>query len=47
MIVGISPPQACYCATAKLLPSGQVILIGGYDMHSNWLKTVHIGTLEI
>ena len=46
MIVG-SLPQACYGATAELLPSGQVILIGGYDMHSNRLKTVHIGTLEV
>ena len=38
MIVG-SLPQACAYATAELLPSGQVILIG--------LKTVYIGTLEL
>ena len=46
MTVG-SLPQACCIATAELLPSGKVILIGGYGMHSNWLKTVHIGTLEV
>ena len=46
MIVG-SLPQACAYATVELLPSGQVILIGGRDMHWNWLKTVHIGTLEV
>ena len=40
-----SLPQACAYATAELLPSGQVILIGGRDMH--WLKTVHIGTLGV
>ena len=39
MIVG-SLPQACCSASAELLPSGQVILIGGYD-------TVYIGTLEL
>ena len=46
MIAG-SLPQACAYATVELLPSGQVILIGGRDMHWNWLKTVHIGTLEV
>ena len=46
MIVG-SLPQACSLAAAELLPSGQVILIGGRDMCLNWLKTVHIGTLEV
>ena len=46
MIVG-SLPQICYGASAELLPSGLVILIGGRDMHWNWLKTVHIGTLEV
>ena len=40
MIVG-SLPQTCYGATAELLPSGQVILIGGHNMH------LHIGTLEV
>ena len=46
MIVG-SLPKACAYATAELLPSGQVILIGGRDMRLNRLKTVHIGTLEV
>ena len=46
MIVG-SLPRTCYGASAELLPSGQVILIGGRDIHSNRLKTVHIGTLEV
>ena len=46
MIVG-RLPQTCYDATAELLPSGQVILIGGRDMRLNWLKTVHIGALEV
>ena len=40
MIVG-SLPQACFEATAELLPSGQVILI---NMNCN---TVYIGTLEV
>ena len=35
-----SLPQACCGASAELLPSGQVILIGGYDK-------VYIGTLEL
>ena len=45
MIVG-SLPKACYGASAELLPSGQVILIGGDDGQKE-LKTVHIGTLEV
>ena len=38
MIVG-SLPQACAYATAELLPSGQVILIGSRI----GIRTVHIG----
>ena len=40
-------PQACYSATAELLPSGEVMLIGGWDSEGNSLKAVYIGTLNI
>ena len=40
-------PQACGTATAELLPSGEVILIGGMDSRENWLKNVYIGTLQL
>ena len=42
-----SLPQACSSATAELLPSGEVMLIGGRDSKGNSLKAVYIGTLNI
>ena len=41
--------QACRGATAELLPSGEVMLIGGRAMDSKneWSKAVYIGTLNI
>ena len=42
-----SLPQACSSATAELLPSGEVMLIGGVDSKRNSLKAVYIGTLNI
>ena len=42
-----SLPQACYSATAELLPSGEVMLIGGSDSKWNSLKAVYIGTFNI
>ena len=45
MIVGsLLPAQAIWGATAEVLPSGQVILIGGGSTSA--VATVHIGTLE-
>ena len=41
-----SLPQACSSATAELLPSGEVMLIGGVDSKGNESKAVHIGTLH-
>ena len=41
-----SLPQACYRATAELLPSGEVMLIGGYGSKEN-IKAVYIGTLDL
>ena len=41
-----SLPQACYSATAELLPSGEVMLIGGYDSEGN-IKAVYIGTFDL
>ena len=40
-------PQACSSATAELLPSGEVMLIGGYDSEGNSLRAVYIGTFNI
>ena len=42
-----SLPQACYSATAELLPSGEVMLIGGRDSKRNESKAVYIGTLDL
>ena len=42
-----SLPQACHTATAELLPSGEVMLIGGYDSEGKWSKAVYIGTFNI
>ena len=42
-----SLPQACSSATAELLPSGEVMLIGGEDSEGNPLKAVYIGTFNI
>ena len=39
-----SLPQACYGATAELLPSGEVMLIGGMDIRS---RNVYMGTLQL
>ena len=41
-------PQACSAATAELLlPSGEVILIGGWDIQGNWSKNVYMGTIQL
>ena len=42
-----SLPQACHSATAELLPSGEVMLIGGWDRTKEWSKAVYIGTFNI
>ena len=42
-----SLPQACWGATAELLPSGEVMLIGGVDSKRNSLKAVYIGTFKL
>ena len=42
-----SLPQACWGATAELLPSGEVMLIGGLDSEGNSSKAVYIGTFNI
>ena len=42
-----SLPQACHSATAELLPSGEVMLIGGRDSKNEWSKAVYIGTFNI
>ena len=42
-----SLPQACSSATAELLPSGEVMLIGGVDSTKDWSKAVNIGTFNI
>ena len=42
-----SLPQACSGATAELLPSGEVMLIGGVDSKGEWSKAVYIGTLDL
>ena len=42
-----SVPEACHSATAELLPSGEVMLIGGEDTEENSLKAVYIGTLDL
>ena len=42
-----SLPQACHSATAELLPSGEVMLIGGRDSKGNESKAVYIGTLDL
>ena len=42
-----SLPQACWGATAELLPSGEVMLIGGVDSKNEWSKAVYIGTFNI
>ena len=42
-----SLPQACSSATAELLPSGEVMLIGGDDSKGNESKAVYIGTLDL
>ena len=43
-----SLPQACSRATAELLPSGEVMLIGGRDSISKGnIKAVYIGTLDL
>ena len=42
-----SLPQACRSATAELLPSGEVMLIGGGDSKGKWSEAVYIGTLDL
>ena len=42
-----SLPQACRGATAELLPSGEVMLIGGWDSKGSASKAVYIGTLDL
>ena len=42
-----SLPQVCSSATAELLPSGEVMLIGGWDSEVNVSKAVYIGTFNI
>ena len=42
-----SLPQACTRATAELLPSGEVMLIGGLDSKWKASKAVYIGTFNI
>ena len=42
-----SLPQACSHATAELLPSGEVMLIGGWDSEGSVSKAVYIGTFNI
>ena len=42
-----SLPQTCYGTTAELLPSGEVMLIGGRDSKGKFLKAVYIGTLDL
>ena len=42
-----SLPQACSSATVELLPSGEVMLIGGYDSKGKWSEAVHIGTFDL
>ena len=42
-----SLPQACSSATAELLSSGEVMLIGGVDSIGKWSKAVYIGTLNL
>ena len=42
-----SLPPACSHATAELLPSGEVMLIGGRDSEGKWSKAVYIGTFNI
>ena len=42
-----SLPQACRGATAELLPSGEVMIIGGYNSNGKWSKAVYIGTLDL
>ena len=43
-----SLPQACWGANAELLPSGEVMLIGGWDISKKeWSKAVYIGTLDL
>ena len=42
-----SLPQACSRATAELLPSGEVMLIEGYDSDGNRSEAVYIGTLDL
>ena len=39
-------PQACWGDTAELLPSGEVMLIGGWDSKGNSLKAVYIETFN-
>ena len=42
-----SLPQTCLGATAELLPSGEVMLIGGWDSKGKVSKAVYIGTFNI
>ena len=42
-----SLPQACHCATVELLPSGEVMLIGGGDSKGKWSEAVYIGTFDL
>ena len=42
-----SLPQACSHATAELLPSGEVMLIGGRDSKGECSNAVYIGTLDL
>ena len=43
----VSLPQACSSATAGLLPSGEVMLIGGVGSKGKWPEAVYIGTLDL
>ena len=42
-----SLPQAYRSATAELLPSGEVMLIVGFDSEENMSKAVYIGTFDL
>ena len=41
-----SLPQACISATAELLPSGSLMLIGGYGNKDKFTKSVYVGTFD-
>ena len=46
-LIVASLPQVCSYATAELLPSGEVMLIGGYDSKGTKLKSAYNGRLDL